>query len=69
MLEIHTSFLRQARYNCGLSMKQAAKKLGIDKSTLSRYESGKSKMKAAILLRMADAYNLQIGEFLKEVHT
>ncbi len=67
MLQVHTSYLRKLRRNCHLSMAKAAKILGIGKATLSRYERGATKVKADILLRMADAYHVQIQELLKEV--
>ena len=35
--------LKAARVNCGLSQKEAAKKLGIAESTLYKWESGKNK--------------------------
>lgn len=67
MLQIHIGYLRQARRNSGLTLSKAAQALGINKSTLSKYERGKSKVKSEILLKMADIYGLPIEELLKEV--
>ena len=69
MLNVHVSYLRQLRRKCRLSMTEAAKCLGISKSTLSRYENGKTNIKASVLLHMADVYNVQIEVLLKEVET
>lgn len=67
MLQVHIGFLRQARRNSKMSLFQAAQALGINKSTLSKYERGKSKVKSDTLLKMAEIYNVPIEELLKEV--
>lgn len=66
MLEVHTSFLRTARRKAHLTMTDAAERLGIDPSTLSRYETGKTKVKSDALLKMASIYGIPLDELLKE---
>ena len=66
MLQVHIGFLRQARRNSKMTLLQAAQALGINKSTLSKYERGKSKVKSDTLLKMAEIYNVSIEQLLKE---
>lgn len=41
-MENHKVTLKAARVNCGLTQKEAAKKLGLSVDTLSKYERGVS---------------------------
>ncbi|MBP3232794.1 MAG: helix-turn-helix transcriptional regulator [Anaerovibrio sp.] len=66
MLEVRTSFFRAARRKAHLTMLEAAEKLGIDRSTLSRYETGKTKVKADVLFKMASIYGIPLEELAKE---
>lgn len=56
--------LRGARLNAGLTLEQAAKKLGITKYILSNYESGRSKVTLSVAWRMKGAYMLRSIEEL-----
>lgn len=56
--------LRGARLNAGLTLEQAAKKLGITKYILCNYESGRSKVTLAVAWRMKGAYRLRSIEEL-----
>jgi transcriptional regulator with XRE-family HTH domain len=49
--EIAASQLKAARERAGLTQTEAARLLGIDNGTLSRYERGKMQIPAAVLLR------------------
>lgn len=52
------SRLQEARERTGLNQAQAAERVGIDASTLSRYESGQRKIPAATLLKLCRLYGL-----------
>lgn len=56
--------LRGARLNAGLTLEQAAKKLGITKYILCNYESGRSKVTLSVAWRMKGAYMLRSIEEL-----
>ena len=56
MLTVHTSYLRYIRRKRKIPLSDAAQLLGINKATLCRYETGKSKLKADILLKMASIH-------------
>ena len=64
MLTVHTSYLRYIRRKRKIPLSDAAQLLGI---TLCRYETGKSKLKADMLLKMASIYNVSIDELCKEM--
>ena len=67
MLTVHTSLLRYIRRKKKIPLSDAAQLLGINKATLCRYETGKSKLKADMLLKMASIYNVSIDELCKEM--
>lgn len=52
--------LKAARVNCGLSQKEAAKKLGIAESTLYKWESGKNKPNTKYLDRIQKVFKTPI---------
>ena len=53
--------LEAARVNAGLSVEMASSKIGISKSTLARYEKGKTSPTMYTLLRMCKVYNVPLG--------
>ena len=57
--------IKAARVNAGLNQSQAAKALGINKDTLSRYESGKSSPRLEMIEKMSKIYNIDLI-FLKK---
>lgn len=54
--------VKAARVNAGLSVKEAAEKLGITEDTLYRYENGSSSPKIGVAIKMAEVYGRSIDE-------
>lgn len=48
--------LRAARVNAELTMEEAAKRLGIERATLARYERGDTEPREGTINRMAEVY-------------
>ena len=67
MLTVHTSYQQKKQKKKKLPLSDARQLLEINKATLCRYETGKSKLKADILLKMASIYNVSIDELCKEM--
>lgn len=51
--------LRAARVNAGLTQEQAAKELGVSRSTLKNWESGKSYPKQPAINAICELYKVQ----------
>ena len=62
---LHISYLRYLRRKNHITMTEAAKRLGVSKATLSRYENAETEVKASILLKMADLYKVSLEDLLK----
>lgn len=56
--------LKGARINAGLTLEQAANKLGITKYILSNYENGRSQVTLSVAWRMKALYKLRSVEEL-----
>lgn len=56
--------IREARKTAGLTQEQLAKLLGINRATLSRYESGEIDPPLSQLNRIADTLNIPIEDLL-----
>jgi DNA-binding XRE family transcriptional regulator len=56
--------LRGARINVGLTLEQAAQKLGISKYSLSNYEKGRSQLPLSVAWKMKPVYRLRSIEEL-----
>jgi len=56
--------LRSVRLACGVSQEELAERLGIERVTLSRYESGARTLPLATLVRIAELLHRPIAEFL-----
>lgn len=59
--------LRTFRTPCSLSQLQVANALGIDRSTYSCYEIGKTQPHPNVLLRLAHLFNVSVDELLCEM--
>ncbi len=58
--------LRSHRTRCGLTQERAAELAGINVTYLSDVERGKRNVSLLNLARLAEAYNLQLGEVLQK---
>ena len=56
--------LTAARTNAGLSQTEAARRLGVDQSAVSYWESGKNIPRASMLVKMADLYCCSIDQLM-----
>lgn len=56
--------IKAARVNAGLTQEAAARKLGINPDTLSRYEKESGKLSLEMLKKLADLYKIPT-DFLK----
>ena len=56
--------LRAVRLACGVSQEELAERLGIERVTLSRYESGARTLPLATLVTIAEVLRRPIAEFL-----
>ena len=61
-------WLKETRELKGLSQRALAKKSGVDKTTIDRYEKGFSNMNIPILIRIVQAMDCQISFDLSERH-
>lgn len=50
--------IKAARYNCGLSQKDAAKRLGISNKTLGNWENGISYPPADMIPKICELYGM-----------
>lgn len=56
--------IKAARVNAGLTQEKAARQLGINPDTLSRYEKDSGKLSLEMLQKLADLYKIPT-DFLK----
>lgn len=56
--------LAAARINAGLTQTEAARRLGVDQSAVSFWESGKKHPRASMLVKIADLYCCSIDELM-----
>ena len=56
--------LKDARKRSGYTQEQAAKKLGIDRSTVTKWETGKSMPRVDKLIELAHLYSCTVDELL-----
>lgn len=56
--------LAAARNNAGLTQTEAARRLGVDQSAVSFWESGKKLPRASMLVKMSDLYCCSIDKLM-----
>ena len=56
--------LKAARVNAGLTLQEAAQKLGVAYQTLSRYEANTGSVRKDMLNKMCELYDMPV-EFIK----
>lgn len=61
---IKTNNLKELRVNKGLTLRELAENINIDKSTLSRYERQEQEIKSSDLLMLAKYYNVPVDYLL-----
>lgn len=61
------NFLRQKREQKGISQQQIADKLGVTKTAVSYWESGKRSMYASTLFDYCDAIDYDVDELIKRI--
>lgn len=54
----------EARKRANISQEAVAKQIGVDQSAVSLWESGKTRPRAAVLLKLADLYECTVDELL-----
>lgn len=57
--------IRAARINAGYTQEQAARELGINRTTLIDWERGKRQIKAKWLLKLCDLYGVAESQIKK----
>lgn len=62
---INNVFLREIRKEKGLTQNQLANLLGLDKTSISKYESGIHSPSLRVLVLYANIFGTQIKNFLK----
>ena len=60
--------LRLKRERCGLTQREVADKLYIDRSTYAYYEIGKTEPSVLILIRLAEIFEIPLIELFKRKH-
>lgn len=55
-----------ARRKANMSQLEAARKIGVDQSTVCLWETGKTKPRASILLDIASIYGVTVDELLAD---
>ncbi|MCX6050132.1 MAG: XRE family transcriptional regulator [Chloroflexi bacterium] len=58
--------LQQARKKQGLTQEAAAKIINVARTTLTAIENGERRVKASELMKLADAYNREISDFVRD---
>lgn len=53
---------KAARVNCDLTQEEAAKRLGISKQMLCRYETGKTEPKLSMFKKMCNLYGVNMDD-------
>lgn len=66
MKKLNLSWLRKARRDKHMTLMQAARSIGKDRSTIWRYESGEIPLTVDTLLRLLDVYGVSLSEVIEK---
>ena len=58
--------IKEMRTNKGLSQREFGSKLGVDRSTVTKWETGKASPRADMLPRIAKLFGCTVGDLFKE---
>ncbi len=56
--------IRLCRKNCGLSQQQVATALGVDRTTVCGYESGRRQVRLTTITKLAQIFRVDVSEIL-----
>lgn len=56
--------IKKRRKECKMSQREVAEQLGIDTSTVAKWETGASKPRVDTLVKLAGIYKCPVGELL-----
>lgn len=66
MRKLNLSWLRKARRDRHLTLMQAARSIGKDRSTMWRYESGEIPLTVDTLLCLLDVYDVSLSDVIEK---
>lgn len=58
--------IAEIRKKCGIKQEELAKEMGVDRSTVAKWETGKSMPKAKMIRKLAEVLNCTLEDLLKE---
>ena len=58
--------IKELRKKCGLTQEKLAVALGVDRSTITCWETGRSKPRTEVLLKLSNVLGCTVDELLKE---
>ena len=67
MESLNMSWLRQARRNRRLTLAEAAKSIGKDRTTMWRYENSETPMTVDTLLYLLELYGVSVVDVIEKV--
>lgn len=62
------AWLKQKRTEKGMTLQQVADKLGVNRSTIQRYEKANLQLYASTLIDLCKIYDADLTEFIGEYH-
>ena len=62
------AWLKQKRTEKGMTLQQVADKLGVNRSTIQRYEKANLQLYASTLIDLCKIYDADLAEFIGEYH-
>ena len=56
--------IKEYRKKCGMSQAELANRVGVERSAVAKWESGKSRPQAARLVKLAEIFGCSVDEIL-----